>query len=169
MNDEHPPLKLKTVEEAVAFLKGDLPKDYLQRIADCVNDRQLVGLCHRSLGMWIRNNMGLWSGNPELLEDTGATHADDASGVILRKLWKELREELGGKKKEKVKLTPTQEIKAKIEKLNEELRVHQERCPHLDLTKKHGANTGNYDPSSDSYWITYYCPLCEKGWTEYND
>lgn len=45
------------------------------------------------------------------------------------------------------------------------LRDIQEHCKHPNATKKHGANTGNYDPSCDHYWIDWDCPDCTKRWT----
>jgi hypothetical protein len=37
-------------------------------------------------------------------------------------------------------------------------------CQHPNATKKHGSNTGNYDPSADIYWIDVHCPDCGKIW-----
>jgi len=53
------------------------------------------------------------------------------------------------------------EIQAKIEKI-------QEDCSHppLVLQKIHKSNTGNYDPSNDSYWIDFHCQLCDKRWRQ---
>ena len=50
-----------------------------------MDDGELNGL-HFSLGMSIRNELGLWSGNDELVAACGVSHPDDASGVILRAL-----------------------------------------------------------------------------------
>lgn len=67
-------------------------------------------------------------------------------------------------------ITPTQvkrkriTIHDKIAKLNEQLSELQTLCTHPDVTKKYGGNTGNYDPSADSYWIDWACPDCGKKW-----
>ena len=37
-------------------------------------------------------------------------------------------------------------------------------CTHLNVEKKYDSNTGNYDPSADSYWIDFFCPDCRKRW-----
>lgn len=42
----------------------------------------------------------------------------------------------------------------------------QDSCPHVNVDKKYKGNSGNYDPSADSYWIEYRCPDCGKFWTE---
>lgn len=45
---------------------------------------------HHSLGMWIRNNWGLW-GNSRLkkyFNDLGLRHPDDMSGTILISFWR---------------------------------------------------------------------------------
>jgi hypothetical protein len=55
-------------------------------------------------------------------------------------------------------------INGKIEKLAEQLKQLQDLCQHTNVEKKYGANTGNYDPSADSYWIDWKCPDCNKRW-----
>ncbi len=32
----------------------------------------------------------------------------------------------------------------------------------------HDSNTGNYDPSADSYWTDHKCCLCDKRWTVFH-
>lgn len=81
-----------TVDAAVRLLRGLVPESEQARIAYLKED-ELIGL-DLGLGMWIRNNLGLWQGNAALLEATNETHADDATGVIIRALWSALREEL---------------------------------------------------------------------------
>ena len=60
-------------------------------------------------------------------------------------------------------------INTKIAKLNEQLVELRTLCSHPDLTKKYGGNTGNYDPSADSYWIDWACPDCGKRWSTDQD
>lgn len=50
-------------------------------------------------------------------------------------------------------------------KLNNQLLELQTMCTHHNVTKKFCGNTGNYDPSSDSYWIDWSCLDCGKRWT----
>ena len=42
----------------------------------------------------------------------------------------------------------------------------QEICIHPNVDEKYKGNSGNYDPSADSYWIEYRCPDCDKFWIE---
>ncbi len=44
---------------------------------------------HFGVGMWMRNNWGLWGGGPlaRHFNDLGITHADDMSGIILKSYW----------------------------------------------------------------------------------
>lgn len=42
----------------------------------------------------------------------------------------------------------------------------QEECPHEYVTRKARSDTGNYDPSQDSYWYELTCKCCNKYWTE---
>lgn len=58
--------------------------------------------------------------------------------------------------KERLKL---QKLYAKIDEL-------KKQCTHPDLVGEYGANTGNYDPSCDKYWVQFECPCCGERWRE---
>lgn len=49
-------------------------------------ENDLVPLLHFSLGLSIRNKLGLWGKNESLLKACNVSHADDASSVILMAL-----------------------------------------------------------------------------------
>jgi hypothetical protein len=51
-----------------------------------------------------------------------------------------------------------------IEKAREEIKKAQASCDHPGLRHQYGSNTGNYDPSSDSYWTDFYCNVCDMRW-----
>ena len=42
----------------------------------------------------------------------------------------------------------------------------QEKCEHEEVNVQPGSNTGNYDPTADSYWYDYICRSCDKRWRE---
>jgi hypothetical protein len=63
----------------------------------------------------------------------------------------------------KIKLKSLKEQLAHVTNQIEEL---NSTCTHPNVDKKHRGDTGNYDPSADSYWIEYKCPDCGKFWTE---
>lgn len=52
----------------------------------------------------------------------------------------------------------------KITKLYDQVAELQHECTHPDVTKQYRGDTGNYDPSQDSYWINWHCPDCGKRW-----
>lgn len=81
-----------TVEAAVRLLQGMVPEGEQARIA-AMAEEDLISL-HFGLGTWIRNNLGLWHGNPGLLAATGSQDPDDAAEVIVHAFWQRLREEL---------------------------------------------------------------------------
>lgn len=54
-----------------------------------------------------------------------------------------------------------------LEKTRKSISKVQSECPHEKRVFTYGANTGNYDPSNDSYWKDYFCPTCEKRWRIY--
>jgi len=49
---------------------------------------------HHGLGMWLRNNWGLWTGSPlaKWLRDKGVRHPDDMSSIILVSFWRHLND-----------------------------------------------------------------------------
>jgi hypothetical protein len=42
----------------------------------------------------------------------------------------------------------------------------QTTCTHPNVSKVYTGNSGNYDPSADSYWVMCTCPDCGKAWWE---
>ena len=66
-------------------LEKILDKETLAQI-DSYESQEKMVLLHHSLGMYLRNEYGLWSGDSELyryLYDLGLRHPDDMSSVIL--------------------------------------------------------------------------------------
>ena len=64
-------------------------------------------------------------------------------------------------------------IKSKIEilqsdiaKMQAEIVAIRNQCQHENLTGKFGADTGNWCPDDDSYWVSLKCEDCGKQWTE---
>lgn len=55
-------------------------------------------------------------------------------------------------------------IQKNIDKWYQKEKELQNICPHTNVNKKYESNTGNYDPTADSYWITFHCPDCNKRW-----
>lgn len=77
----------KTIPAAVEYCVKTLNVGTLEQVAELTD----LDCTHFGLGQWIRNNLGLWRGNPELLAATGAWHPDDASGPIVEALVKYLK------------------------------------------------------------------------------
>ncbi|MEF8701447.1 MAG: DUF6794 domain-containing protein [Candidatus Accumulibacter sp. UW25] len=81
-----------TIDEAVGVVIATLSDEDMATISAMAKS-ELIGL-HMGLGAWIRNNLGLWKGNRSLLESTGAPNVDDASMVIVERVWRRLREDV---------------------------------------------------------------------------
>jgi hypothetical protein len=83
-----------TIDEAVGVVIASLSDEDKATIA-AMAESELIGL-HFGLGMWIRNNLGLWQGNGELMqairELDQAIHPDDVSMVIIAAVWRRVRE-----------------------------------------------------------------------------
>ena len=86
-----------TVEEAVDRLNANISLNDEIRLAAAAEDD--LPNFHFSLGHYIRNAFGLWSGNDALLESCRIIagrqylHVDDASSVIIKALWLRLKQE----------------------------------------------------------------------------
>lgn len=78
----------KSVSEAVDWLEAIIPAGELDLIAVMAED-DLVGL-HVELGAYIRDRLGLWSGNEALKVDAGVQPAVEVSMVIVTALWQRL-------------------------------------------------------------------------------
>ena len=78
-----------TVDAAVRLLMTMVDESEQAKIA-AINVDDIYSL-HFGLGMWIRNNMGFYAGNAQLLKDSGETEPDDASMVIIRAFREQLR------------------------------------------------------------------------------
>lgn len=78
-----------TVEEAVSRLVLETTPAEKALIRSMTKSE--LSHFHFDLGLWIRNNFGLWRGNNKLLKACGCDHADPASGVILEALWRRLK------------------------------------------------------------------------------
>jgi hypothetical protein len=79
------------LEEAVIQLTKILPDTTQQKIL-LMTENEFLGGSHFGLGMWIRNNWGLWRGG-ELAKEfnvKGIFHPDDMSGIILKCYYRQL-------------------------------------------------------------------------------
>ena len=79
----------ETVDEAVERLMTVLDDEEKNEIRSMTED-DLIDL-HFSLGMVIRNAFGLHVPWSKLLASCGVAHPDDASDVIISKLWRALQ------------------------------------------------------------------------------
>ena len=78
-------------EDALETLACTLEPEVLQEIYE--SSRSEMINYHFGLGLWMRNNWGLWAGSPlkSDLESRGLSHPDNMSGLILDSFWRKLR------------------------------------------------------------------------------
>lgn len=57
-------------------------------------------------------------------------------------------------------------LKLQLEHINAQIDTLLSKCTHPNVNIQYKGDTGNYDPSADSYWIEYKCPDCGKFWTK---
>lgn len=69
--------------------------------------------------------------------------------------------------------TRIKRVQSKLIEYNMKLHELRKECAETGhggkLTGKYRGNTGNYDPSSDCYWVEFKCPICGDYWTESQD
>jgi hypothetical protein len=86
----------KTVDEAVNRLISELTLKDNTTIANMAEDE--LSTFHTTLEEYIRNEFGLWTDNKDLMASCcfiakrDNIHEDEASSIIIRELWKKLRE-----------------------------------------------------------------------------
>lgn len=86
----------QTVYEAVEMLVAQLPLKQKATIANMA-ESELIKL-NTSLGRYVLNKFGLWSGNEKLVESCSTKsnyplhNEDDAAAVIVKELWRKLKE-----------------------------------------------------------------------------
>jgi len=81
------------LEDCFVELKKMLPKKLIKKIKDGKESNMIE--YHMNLGVWIRNNWGLWKGSQlkSYFEGIGIHHPDDMSGVILDSFYRHLNNE----------------------------------------------------------------------------
>ncbi len=57
-------------------------------------------------------------------------------------------------------------LKIAIGNLGSKIKYLQDNCPHTNKISTPMADTGNYDPSQDCYWVVHQCPDCLNVWQE---
>jgi len=79
-----------TLEDSIQHLDKLLEKDTIEKIQSASEDE--INQFHMGLGMWMRNNWGLWKGSDlaKWFNTKGITHADDMSGIIITSYWRHL-------------------------------------------------------------------------------
>ena len=86
----------KTVDQAVERLISEMAFKDKSTIANMAEIE--LSVLHKTTGEYIRNAFGLWSGNKDLMTSCcffakrDKISEDEASSIIIRELWKRLRE-----------------------------------------------------------------------------
>ncbi len=81
----------RTVEQAVAVLLPGLDEAAREKIRGTPRGDLII--FHHGWGTGIRNELGLWRGNDDLLRACGEKHPDGASMVIIEAVWDALQKE----------------------------------------------------------------------------
>ncbi len=86
--ENYKPVNLDEAVEQLKIIHNDSTK---QKILNMTED-EFMGGAHMGLGMWMRNNWGLWKGKElaDYFNSIGIYHPDDMSGIILTSYYREL-------------------------------------------------------------------------------
>jgi len=85
------------IYDAIRELEKMLHPALIEKIKNCSGKHELVGEYHYSLGMWIRNNWGLWQESrlaQHLASIVPGFESDYMSSFILECFWKHLNGQL---------------------------------------------------------------------------
>jgi len=80
----------KDLNDCFFELERLLPNSEIGKIKNSTESEMIK--YHLGLGMWIRNNWGLWRGSQlsKWFNEKGIYHPDDMSGIILDSFWRHL-------------------------------------------------------------------------------
>lgn len=80
------------LQDCFAVLKDILEPEQIELMREGSEDDMVRH--HFGLGMWMRNNWGLWGGSrlSKWFNDRGIRHPDDMSGIILTSFWRHLND-----------------------------------------------------------------------------
>jgi len=83
----------KDLDDCFGELKKIMTKEELEKFKNEKEDAA-IGKVHFGLGMWIRNNWGLWSGSrlAKYFNDLGIYHPDDMSSIIFTSFHRNLND-----------------------------------------------------------------------------
>lgn len=84
--------KPKNIDEAIVQL-DKLIDDTSRQNIQAMTENEFIANSHFGLGMWIRNNWGLWKGRDlsKYFNSIGIYHPDDISGIILTSYYRHLK------------------------------------------------------------------------------
>lgn len=99
----------KDINEAIDSLDIILSTEDKRHIADSLSLDDFRAVCHHSLGMWIRNNWGLWGGSrlQRYFLDRKVIHPDDMSDQILKAYYKKKIQGLDYSVEDDIKPSPS--------------------------------------------------------------
>ena len=89
--ENYKPVSLEEAVEQLKFIHHDSTKNKIL----IMTEDEFLGNAHFGLGMWMRNNWGLWKGKElaKYFNSIGIYHPDDMSGIILTSYYRELHEQ----------------------------------------------------------------------------
>ena len=84
--------KPKNLDEAIIQL-DKLFSDSLKQEITLMDENEFRGRSHMSMGLWVRNNWGLWTEGElsQYFNTLGIFHPDDMSGIILTSYYRHLK------------------------------------------------------------------------------
>lgn len=83
----------KNLQESFVVLDS-LTSPKFKRYLECVEENALASF-HFGLGMWLRNNWGLWAGSElnTYFQEKGIFHPDDMSSIIITSYYRYIHQE----------------------------------------------------------------------------
>ena len=164
----------KDIDEAVDSLDMILSDEDKRYIADSLSLDDFRTVCHHSLGMWIRNNWGLWGGSrlQRYLLDRNVIHPDDMSDNILKAYYKKKIQGLDYSVEDDIEASPVKYEVKKIGPLRRSwARLKQNMRKEVRETKREFKEMGYIKGKTVYFMCPYGCSTAEEDniWYEFDD
>ncbi|MBO4820134.1 MAG: hypothetical protein J5548_01530 [Prevotella sp.] len=157
----------KDIDEAIDSLDVIISPEDKRYITDSLSLDDFRINCHHGLGMWIRNNWGLWAGSrlQQFFLDKNVYHPDDMSDVILKAYYKKKIQGLDNSTEDDIEAsTPTSKeykvTKNPLKRLWSRLRYNMSKDTH---EQKHELKEKGYEKGKTVYFqYPYGCSTAKE-------
>ncbi len=155
----------KDINEAIDSLDAILSTEEKRHITDSLSLDDFRRVSHHGLGMWIRNNWGLWGGSrlQRYFFDKNVNHPDDMSDEILKAYYKKKIQGLDYSVEDDIDSNPVKYKKKKAGPLKRFwIRIRQNMSKDIRKTKRELKKVGYAKGKTVCFMYPYGCSTEEE-------